>query len=593
MNTDQMHNELDLHGQKEQQLHGSYELVDLEQPCEAGTQKQREQFRRQASIALNPHKGTTLEWTNVNYDIVARGGGFGSFNLSGSFYGISVNRRILSNVSGKASPGELVAIMGRSGAGKTTLLDVLSGRLESPSLAGQLTLDGRHIDKRTLRMETGYVMQSDSLFSMLTVRETIHFAAMLRVPNKSAKHKALIAEDIINLLGLQECADTQVGDDEHRGLSGGEKRRVSIAVDIVHFPAVIFLDEPTSGLDSTTALTPSARLFELIDKVMFLSSGRMTYFGTARELDGCIQNTCLKTGRRLGFNGNLPELFLDLCEALDKSKQLYILTEQYDTEDTPHSQELLAEGLDRTLPYANDTWSEIYVLVRRSLLIVMRTKELFLLRLVLTIALYYFTSLDAMPVFLNEREIFRREYSRGAYRGLSYTIASQVVQLPFFLIMSLVFCGISWWLIDLPNVADNFFFMVFCVFTLITVGNAFTTAISVFVPNPMIGQTIGSTILSVMFLFSGFFIKTSDIPDYWLWLHYLSLFKYGYDSMAVNILKYHFSIPDVMSNADVLEYCSVNGQNRGLGVGVLWAWVLVFRLIFYGRLVTAFNGSRK
>ena len=114
---------------------------------------------------------------------------------------------------------------------------------------------------------------------------------------------------------------------------------------------------------------------------------------------------------------------------------------------------------------------------------------------------------------------------------------------------------------------------------------------STFVPNPMTGQTAGSALFSVMFLFSGFFIKRKEIPDYWIYLHYLSLFKYAYDSLLIN------GFTDVtsanMDNEDILKYFSVDGVNRGDGVAILWGFIIFFRILFWWRLTTAFNGSRK
>jgi ABC-type multidrug transport system ATPase subunit len=174
------------------------------------------------------------------------------------------------------------------------------------SATGTLSANGKPIDAKSFRKETGYVMQSDALFPMLTVRETIRYAAYLRVPGKTVEEKNAIADSVVSLLRLDKAADTIVGDENSRGLSGGEKRRVSIGVDIVHFPSVIFLDEPTSGLDSTTALSvidslkqlavqqnctvvmtihqPSTRLFNLLDRVLFLSAGRVTYYGAVDGL---------------------------------------------------------------------------------------------------------------------------------------------------------------------------------------------------------------------------------------------------------------------------------------------------------------------
>ena len=103
---------------------------------------------------------------------------------------------------------------------------------------------------------------------------------------------------------------------------------------------------------------------------------------------------------------------------------------------------------------------------------------------------------------------------------------------------------------------------------------------------------IGSGLFSVMFLYSGFFIKKSAIPKYWIYLHYMSLFKYAYDSYLVNAF-YHLVSNVNHTNAQVLAEFGITNDNRWTGVGVLLGWVIFYRAIFYYRLVTAFNGSRK
>lgn len=158
--------------------------------------------------------------------------------------------------------------------------------------------------------------------------------------------------------------------------------------------------------------------------------------------------------------------------------------------------------------------------------------------------------------------------------------------------VSLLFSFITYWLLNLPNTASIFFFHVFTVFTILVAGSGFATAMSAVVPNPMAGQTAGSALLSVMFLFSGFFIKSGDIPDYWIWLHYMSLFKYAFESLIINDL-HNYTIPSLnLSNQDVLKLFDMDGINYGRGVGVLWLFIIFFRLVFWYRLTTAFNGSR-
>ncbi|XP_027189771.1 ABC transporter G family member 11-like [Cicer arietinum] len=213
-------------------------------------------------------------------------------------------QNVLENLTGFAEPGTFTALMGPSGSGKSTLLDALSSRLASNCfLSGTILLNGR---KEKLSFGTAaYVTQDDNLIGTLTVRETIWYSARLRLPDKMARSdkKALVESTIVEM-GLQDCADTVIGNWHLRGISGGEKRRVSIALEILMRPRLLFLDEPTSGLDSASAFfvtqtlralardgrtviasihQPSSEVFELFDQLYLLSGGKTVYFGQASE----------------------------------------------------------------------------------------------------------------------------------------------------------------------------------------------------------------------------------------------------------------------------------------------------------------------
>lgn len=211
---------------------------------------------------------------------------------------------VLDNLTGYAEPGYFMAIMGPSGSGKSTMLDTLAGRLATNTVqSGSVLVNGR---KRKLSYGTAaYVTQDDTLIGTLTVRESITFSAQLRLPDRMpTAEKMAIVESAIVEMGLQECADTPLGNWHLRGISGGEKRRVSIATEILMRPRLLFLDEPTSGLDSASAFfvtqtirnlardgrtviasihQPSSEVFELFDNLFLLSAGKVVYFGLASE----------------------------------------------------------------------------------------------------------------------------------------------------------------------------------------------------------------------------------------------------------------------------------------------------------------------
>ncbi|XP_052729464.1 ABC transporter G family member 22 isoform X4 [Vigna angularis] len=194
--------------------------------------------------------------------------------------------------------------MGPSGSGKTSLLNLLGGRLIQSTIGGSITYNDQPYSK-FLKSRIGFVTQDDVLFPHLTVRETLTYAARLRLPNILTKEqKEKRALDVIEELGLERCQDTMIGGSYVRGVSGGERKRVCIGSEIIINPSLLFLDEPTSGLDSTTALRivqllhdiaeagktvvitihqPSSRLFHKFDKLILLGKGSLLYFGKASE----------------------------------------------------------------------------------------------------------------------------------------------------------------------------------------------------------------------------------------------------------------------------------------------------------------------
>ena len=177
-----------------------------------------------------------------------------SFGAIGTQRRQKYRRTILTDVSGCARSGEVFAIMGASGAGKTTLLDVLARKIVSSRIAGRVELDGQPVTSSLMRRASAYVRQDDLMYTCLTVRETLRFAAELRMSRTCSKQeKEDKVEHTIELLGLTKVAGSLIGDEFRRGVSGGERKRVCIGAEIMGDPKVLFLDEPTSGLDSTSA----------------------------------------------------------------------------------------------------------------------------------------------------------------------------------------------------------------------------------------------------------------------------------------------------------------------------------------------------
>ncbi|XP_073989554.1 ATP-binding cassette subfamily G member 4 isoform X3 [Rhodnius prolixus] len=209
-------------------------------------------------------------------------------------------KEILHNVHGRFLPAQLIAIMGPSGAGKSTLLDVLSG-YRITGVRGVVTINGRERDLDEFRRVSCYITQDDRLQPLLTVRENMKVAADLKLTARySELEKFAIIDEILTMLGLMEASKTRAG-----RLSGGQRKRLSIALELVNNPLVMFLDEPTTGLDSASCLLciklmkqlvnqgrtivctihqPSASLFQNFDHVYVLAEGECLYQGSANNM---------------------------------------------------------------------------------------------------------------------------------------------------------------------------------------------------------------------------------------------------------------------------------------------------------------------
>lgn len=218
-----------------------------------------------------------------------------------------MRRVLLNEVSGEARPGELMVILGPSGCGKTTLMNLLSGRLKLKKGAGDHGLIYVNGEKRNKRFKrhTAFVLQEDLFFDSMTVEQTLELTGRLLLRCDSEDQKAQRVQSMISLLRLEKCQHSRVGNAVRRGLSGGEKKRLNVANELLIDPALIFLDEPTSGLDAvlaeellsilsmlaksgrtviTTLHQPSSSIYGMVDKVYLMAEGgRVAYFGPARE----------------------------------------------------------------------------------------------------------------------------------------------------------------------------------------------------------------------------------------------------------------------------------------------------------------------
>lgn len=262
--------------------------------------RHRNKKPKKPEISTAPHaeNSITLQWNNLTCTLQQQ------VNESRNFQ----QRILLDNLHGEAKPGRLLAICGPSGSGKTTLLNSLAGQLpydKRLSLEGHLAYLSGNTPVPPSHIRSGFVAQEDLFYSQLTVRETLLMTAELRATTPStAQERQATVDNIIRRLGLAKCADSLIGDAKTRGLSGGEKKRLSIACELVAAPQLIMADEPTSGLDAFGAQQvmqtlkdlasaghtvcasvhqPRSSIFAMFDDLCLLAEGKLLYFGPAAD----------------------------------------------------------------------------------------------------------------------------------------------------------------------------------------------------------------------------------------------------------------------------------------------------------------------
>ncbi|XP_009335188.2 ABC transporter G family member 10-like [Pyrus x bretschneideri] len=527
---------------------------------------------------ITPHR---IETRNLYYKLSTRF--YEMKHLCCSDSSRTVPKFILKDVSCEARPAEITAIAGPSGAGKTTLLDILAGKISPKKMGGQVLVNDQPMDTKSFRRMSGYVTQDDALFPLLTVEETLVYSALLRLPG-GRKEAADKVRKLMKELGLEHVAGSRIGWGSNNGISGGERRRVSIGVDLVHDPAVVLIDEPTSGLDSASAFhvvsllktmvfnqgktivltihQPGFRILEMFDRIVLLSNGAVMHNGSLHLLKQRLNFA----GHRIPNHVNLLEFAIDVIESLEGTQTTEALHNQC---FRPLEQRFVcSNNLEKKLlVYPNSRPREVVVLGQRFCSNIFRTNQLFVTRVIqalvagfvlgsiffndgrekgsialqtqtgffaFSLTFLLSSTTEGLPIFLQERRILMSETSRGAYRVSSYVIANTLIFLPFLLMVCFLFTAPVYWLVGLRRDIDGFLYFSLVVWMVLLMSNSVVACFSALVPNFIMGSSLISGLMGAFFLFSGYFISKDRLPRYWMFMHYLSLFKYPFECFMIN-----------------------------------------------------------
>ncbi|KAF7154116.1 hypothetical protein RHSIM_Rhsim01G0195700 [Rhododendron simsii] len=574
---------------------------------------------------------------------------------------------ILKSVSFVARSSEILAVVGPSGTGKSTLLRIISGRVRDQDFDPKsISLNGCAVTSPTqLKKKCGFVAQEDDLLPLLTVKETLMFSAKFRLKEMTSQEREERVEILMQELGLAHVADSFVGDREEedrnhiRGrISGGERKRVSIGVDMIHDPPILLLDEPTSGLDSTSALQvmellssmailkqrtilvsihqPSYRILQYITNLLILSRGSVVHNGSLESLEDAIVN---KLGLKIPVQLNALEFSMEVISTLEdqysSSKARYNLSDNIREKEDAEAELMQANYLMCQLesnsaekPQSLNSLFEILVLCERFWKVIYRTKQLLLARTMQALVggfglgsvyikvrnndggggvaerlgLFAFSlsfllssTVEALPIYLQERRVLMKEASRGAYRVSSYMIANTIVFLPFLFSVAILFSVPVYWLVGLNPSFLAFAFFTFVVWLIVLMASSLVLFLSAVSPDFISGNSLICTVLGAFFLFSGYFIPKECVPKYWIFMYYVSLYRYPLDSLLVNeywsvrgdCLVYHQQQQHycLLTGNDVLKSRGLEKDTRWLNVGIMVGFFVFYRVLCWIILV--------
>lgn len=611
--------------------------VDSAQPQDGGQPSNGRHVTEQSRC--RNYENIILEWRNLSFQV----------NCG------KARKSIVTNLSGAARPGTLMAIMGPSGAGKTTLLNLLSGFYEK-GYEGEVQINGYVRDQVLFNKQSCYVMQQDRLLPSLTIQETLTMSVGLRMTTSPVLVKSQMVDQLVDEWGLSECRHTRA-----EALSGGEKKRLAIAQELVNNPPVLFLDEPTTGLDNCSSLmcvqilkrlaerghtvicslhTPSAKIFSYFDVLYMMSQGRCIYNGETSNLLSFLSEHGLSCPE---FHN--PADFITEVAAGECGEQIENLASEF-TLPLPVTSGVLDVGFKtayggqqmtkqekveavKCYSFEVNQFRQFRILLKRGWLSAMRNRVTFLVRFIAYIAFAFMTVvtfygvgrkastvvnntvlfftiilvsamqtiLPAVIIFPMELGVLLREKRNDWYTVNLYYLANYVKEIPFLIMPFSIFLAIIYYPTGQPLELWRAAAVLLCGIQLGAVMQSLGLMVGAFTQaQTAVFATTAAT--SPFIFFSSFFVPDYLLSSWFRWITKVSPVHYAYHGMLLSVYGYGRARLDCDKDLCLFEnpedFLDITGTSGMTLTGIflpLLAFEVVFRLLAY--VLLRFRISRK
>ncbi|KAL4769136.1 ABC-2 type transporter-domain-containing protein [Aspergillus nidulans var. acristatus] len=552
-------------------------------------------------------KQSTFTWNKLDYHV--------------PFHG--QKKQLLDQVFGFVKPGNLVALMGCSGAGKTTLLDVLAQRKDIGEVRGSILIDGRPQGISFQRL-TGYCEQMDVHEGTSTVREALIFSAFLRQPSSvSEEEKLAYVDHIIDLLELYDIRDALIGI-PGAGLSIEQRKRVTLGVELVAKPTLLFLDEPTSGLDGQSAYNiirflrklvdggqavlctihqPSAVLFDAFDSLLLLAKGgRMVYFGETGKDSEKVLGYFARNGAPCPPDTNPAEHIVEVIQGVGENKIDWVDI----WSKSPERERAIAEleELNRisqaypseedTASFATSKWYQFHMVLHRLMIKLYREPDYMWNKIILHIFAALFSGFtfwkmgngtfdlqlrlfaifnfifvapgcinQMQPFFLQNRDIFEtREKKSKTYHWLAFIAAQTASEIPYLIICATLYFACWYFVAGFPvdSSISGHFYLQMIFYEFLY--TSIGQAIAAYAPNEYFAAIMNPIIIGAgMISFCGVVVPYSQMQPFWrYWMYYLDPFTYLVGGLLTEVL---WDVPVKCLDSEYTTFSAPGGQTCG------------------------------
>ncbi|KAJ3313222.1 ATP-binding cassette sub- G member 1 [Blyttiomyces sp. JEL0837] len=473
---------------------------------------------------------------------------------------------------------------------------VLAGEARQGVLTGSIQVNGEEV-KSNIKKISGFVFQDDVILATMTVREAISMSALLRLPREMSTEEK-----------EAQAAGTIIGDSTNKGISGGERKRTAMAMEMITNPSVLFLDEPTSGLDTFTAYSvvntlknlactgrtvvatihqPSSEVFHLFDDLLLMAEGRIIYAGAA--------------DKAVDYFAKYGYVCPDFTNPADCAKG-----------GISTASMKVSSGYDLQFRYLFQRASKNAL--RNPLIIKAKAGQTIVMALIIGIlylgtgadksasgsqnrdGLLFFatvnnvmsSTISVLSIFGEEKNVFAREFGAGYYGLPPYFISKVMVEFPFNIVFPYIFATIVYWMVGLQARPEKYF--LFCVFCILSSCSGFSLGIAIACVFEDLETALSSAplILMPLMLFSGLFVNNGAIPVYFDWIKYISPMHYAYEGLVKNeytglSITCAASFPEVETDGSVC--ISLNGMDDQFTIGLC---VLLLAVMMISLIIVAY-----